>query len=58
MAKTSVDMDDFEYARDKVLMGPKREEVLSGKEKRRPPITKRATRCWPGFCPASIGCTK
>jgi cell division protease FtsH len=27
-------MNDFEYARDRVLMGPKREEVLSGKEKR------------------------
>ncbi len=26
-------MDDFEVARDKVLMGPKREEVLTGKEK-------------------------
>ena len=26
-------MADFEYARDKVLMGPKREEVLTGKEK-------------------------
>ena len=26
-------MSDFEYARDKVLMGSKREEVLSGKEK-------------------------
>lgn len=31
--KDRVDMDDFEFARDKVLMGPKREEVLSGKEK-------------------------
>jgi cell division protease FtsH len=31
--KDKVDMDDFEYARDKVLMGPKREEVLAGKEK-------------------------
>jgi cell division protease FtsH len=31
--KNVVDMDDFEYARDKVLMGPKREEVLTGKEK-------------------------
>ena len=31
--KDKVDMDDFEYARDKVLMGPKREEVLTGKEK-------------------------
>ncbi len=31
--KNVVDMEDFEYARDKVLMGPKREEVLSGKEK-------------------------
>jgi cell division protease FtsH len=31
--KTVVDMSDFEHARDKVLMGPKREEVLSGKEK-------------------------
>jgi cell division protease FtsH len=29
----NVDMDDFEYARDKVLMGSKREEVLTGKEK-------------------------
>ena len=32
--KDKVDMSDFEYARDRVLMGPKREEVLSGKEKR------------------------
>ncbi|NIP84128.1 MAG: AAA family ATPase, partial [Planctomycetales bacterium] len=31
--KDSVDMDDFEHARDKVIMGAKREEVLSGKEK-------------------------
>lgn len=26
-------MEDFEYARDKILMGPKREEVLLGEEK-------------------------
>ncbi len=31
--KSRVSMEDFEYARDKVLMGPKREEVLLGKEK-------------------------
>ena len=31
--KDRVDMADFEYARDKVLMGSKREEVLIGKEK-------------------------
>ena len=31
--KEEVEMDDFEYARDKVLMGSKREEVLTGKEK-------------------------
>ena len=31
--KDNVDMADFEYARDKVLMGAKREEVLTGKEK-------------------------
>lgn len=31
--KNKVSMEDFEYARDKVLMGPKREEVLLGKEK-------------------------
>jgi cell division protease FtsH len=31
--KDKVDMDDFEHARDKVLMGPKREEVLTGKAK-------------------------
>jgi cell division protease FtsH len=31
--KSEVEMDDFEYARDKVLMGSKREEVLVGKEK-------------------------
>jgi cell division protease FtsH len=31
--KDNVDMDDFEHARDRVLMGPKREEVLIGKEK-------------------------
>lgn len=31
--KTKVNMSDFEYARDKVLMGAKREEVLSVEEK-------------------------
>jgi len=31
--KEHVDMSDFEYARDKVLMGSKREEILSDKEK-------------------------
>jgi cell division protease FtsH len=31
--KEKVDMDDFEYARDKLIMGAKREEVLTGKEK-------------------------
>lgn len=31
--KSRVDMDDFEHARDKILMGPKREEVLMEKEK-------------------------
>ena len=31
--KNDVDMSDFEYARDKVLMGSKRDEVLTGKEK-------------------------
>ncbi len=31
--KDTVDMSDFEYARDKVLIGAKRDEVLSGKEK-------------------------
>ena len=31
--KDKVDMSDFEYARDKILMGPKRDEVLLEKEK-------------------------
>jgi len=31
--KTAVAASDFDYARDKVLMGPKREEVLAGREK-------------------------
>ncbi len=31
--KNVVEMEDFEYARDKVLMGAKREEVLSAAEK-------------------------
>jgi cell division protease FtsH len=31
--KDKVAMSDFEYARDKVLMGPKREELLVGREK-------------------------
>ncbi|MEC7448314.1 MAG: ATP-dependent zinc metalloprotease FtsH, partial [Planctomycetota bacterium] len=31
--KTKVEMCDFEHARDKILMGAKREEVLSDKEK-------------------------
>jgi cell division protease FtsH len=32
--KDQVEMIDFEHARDRVLMGPKREEVLTDKEKR------------------------
>ncbi|MFO1020127.1 MAG: ATP-dependent zinc metalloprotease FtsH [Planctomycetales bacterium] len=31
--KNSVEMDDFEAARDKVLMGPKREEILNQHER-------------------------
>jgi cell division protease FtsH len=31
--KDKVSMEDFEYARDKVLMGPKREELVSDREK-------------------------
>jgi cell division protease FtsH len=31
--KDKVHMEDFEFARDKILMGPKREELLTGKEK-------------------------
>jgi len=31
--KEKVDMSDFDYARDKILMGSKRDEVLAGKEK-------------------------
>ncbi len=31
--KEQVEMSDFDYARDKVLMGAKREEILSGEEK-------------------------
>lgn len=31
--KDKVEMEDFEYARDKVLMGASREEILSGHEK-------------------------
>jgi cell division protease FtsH len=33
LGKERVEMSDFEQALDKVLMGPKREEVISGKEK-------------------------
>ncbi|MAR09717.1 MAG: cell division protein FtsH [Blastopirellula sp.] len=33
--KTVVEMDDFEYARDKILMGAKREEVMTEEEKRK-----------------------
>lgn len=33
LAKSCVDTDDFEYARDKVIMGPKREEILSERER-------------------------
>jgi cell division protease FtsH len=31
--KTCVDMSDFDYARDKILMGAKREEVLTAEDK-------------------------
>ena len=34
-SKTKVDMSDFYYAHDKVLMGAKREEILTEKEKER-----------------------
>ncbi|RLS80177.1 MAG: ATP-dependent metallopeptidase FtsH/Yme1/Tma family protein [Planctomycetota bacterium] len=32
--KDAVGSADFDYARDKVLMGPKREEILAGREKK------------------------
>jgi len=32
--KAAVDSSDFDFARDKVLMGPKREELLTGREKK------------------------
>lgn len=32
--KDVVEMEDFEFARDKILMGPKREELLTDKEKK------------------------
>jgi len=32
--KDKVDASDFDHARDKILMGPKREEVLAGREKK------------------------
>ena len=31
--KTRVEMDDFEYARDKIIMGAKREEILTDEDK-------------------------
>jgi cell division protease FtsH len=34
LGKEKVDMSDFDQARDKILMGPKRDEVLSPEEKR------------------------
>ncbi len=33
LGKNFVDEDDFEYARDKVIMGPKREEILNERER-------------------------
>lgn len=33
LGKNFVDADDFEYARDKVIMGPKREEILNEHER-------------------------
>ncbi len=49
--KSVVNMSDFDYARDKVLMGAKREEVLSPRTNwRKPPITKLAIRSQLGFC--------
>ena len=36
--KKIVDMSDFDYARDKILMGAKREEILTEKEKKRKQI--------------------
>ena len=57
--KEEVEMSDFDYARDKVLMGAKREEILTRQgEDRSPPITRRATRCWPGCCPGPTACTR
>ena len=56
--KNKVEMSDFEHARDKILMGAKREEVLSEDEKRRRLTTRRATRWPPGSSKAPIPCTK
>ena len=57
--KIEVDMADFDYARDKILMGAKREEVLLGRGKGKDRLSRsRATRSPPGCCPAPTASTR
>ena len=51
-------MDDFEHARDKVLMGAKREEVLIGKEKEETAYHEAGHTLLAWLVPGPIGFTK
>ena len=53
--KDKVDMDDFEYARDKVLMGATREEVLSDDEKEDHGLPRSGPRILAWLFPAATG---
>ncbi len=51
--KNKVDMADFDYARDKVLMGAKREEVLSEEEKEKTAYHEAGHTLTAWYCPGA-----
>ena len=52
-------MRDFEYAKDKVLMGKERRSlILSDEEKRITAYHEAVTLWWPSCCPGPTPCTR
>lgn len=54
-----VEMNDFELAKDKIMMGAERRSmVMTEDERKTRPITNPVTRWWQSFCPSPIRCTR
>jgi hypothetical protein len=60
MNKRLVDMEDFERAKDKIMMGAERRSMMMPEEERRNTAYHESGHAllWPSCCPRPIRCTR